>query len=85
MIKNIMEIIRKILKFLRVTQTISNEERQKNGLEKLGRGYFEANRLNPYNPLSYILIIIVIIIGMLMYGFVGFFEETKNYNPFKWD
>lgn len=77
--------MRKILKYLHVTQTVSNEARTKQGLPKLGRGFFDTHRLNPYNPLSYITVIIVIVIGILMFGFVGIFKEIPISNPFKWD
>jgi hypothetical protein len=77
--------MRKILKFLKVVQIISNEERHKNGLKRLGRGYFKAYRLNPYNPLSYVVIIGGIIIGTLLFGFYGFWKEADVRNPFKWD
>lgn len=72
-----------ILKLLKIVQVVSNEERHKNGLKRLGKGYFKAYRLNPYNPLSYIVVIIAIPIIILMYGFVGLFDKISN--PFKWD
>lgn len=77
--------MREILRFLKVIQTISNEERHKNGQKRLGRGYFEAHRLNPYNPLSYITIIVFLIVGILMFGFCGFWREVDLTNPFKWN
>ena len=77
--------MRKALKFLKIIQTVSNEERHKNGLKRLGRGFFEAHRLNPYNPLSYIVIVLIPIVGILMFGFVGFWKEVYIKNPFKWD
>lgn len=76
---------RKILKFLLIVQTVSNEQRHKQGLKRLGEGYFNAHRFNPYNPLSYIAVIIIIIVGILMFGFVGFWKETKTFNPFRWN
>lgn len=72
-----------ILKFLKILQVVSNEERHKNGLKRLGKGYFKAYRLNPYNPLSYVFFIISIPIIFLMYGVLGLFEQVSN--PFKWD
>ncbi len=77
--------MRKALKYLKIIQTISNEERHKNGLKRLGRGYFEAHRLNPYNPLSYITVVFALVIGILMFGFYGFWKEADTRNPFKWD
>lgn len=77
-------MIRKFLKTIYVLQEVSNEEREKRGLKKLGRGYFKAYRLNPYNPLSYISFIIIFIAGILMFGFIGIWKEIDNKNPFKW-
>lgn len=72
-----------ILKSLKIVQVVSNEERNKNGLKRLGKGYFNAYRLNPYNPLSYVVFIVSIPIIFLLYGIVGLFEKVTN--PFKWD
>lgn len=78
-------MIRKILRYLQILQTVSNEKRHKQGLKRLGRGYNETYRLNPYNPLSYITIIIILIVGILMFGFIGFWKEVTTLNPFRWD
>lgn len=72
-------MIRKILKFLYILQEIPNKDR------KLGRGFLTAYRINPYNPLSYIALLLIIIVGVLMFGFVGFWNETDKSNPFKWN
>jgi hypothetical protein len=76
---------RKILKCLQILQTVSNEKRHKQGLKRLGRGKVESHRFNPYNPLSYMALIIILIVGILMFGFVGFWKETPTLNPFRWD
>jgi hypothetical protein len=78
-------MFRKILKFLQIVQTVSNETRHENGSKRLGRGYDEAYRFNPYNPLSYVALIIILIVGIFMFGFVGFWKETETLNPFKWN
>ena len=75
--------MKKLLVKLKILQIVSNEERHKQGLKRLGKGYFEAYRLNPLNPLSYILVVATIPIILLMYGFFGLFE--KAINPFQWD
>lgn len=77
--------LQKILLFLRVVEIVSNDERHKNGLKRLGRGFRESLRLNPYNPLSYIAFILMIVVGLFMYGFVGVFEKIAVNNPFKWN
>lgn len=79
------DLIFEILKFLLIIQEVSNEERRKNGLKRLGKGYFTALRFNPYNPLSYILYLVIIFVGMLFYGIIGFWERIDHYNPFKWN
>ena len=77
--------MRKLLNYLKIIQTVSNEERHKLGIKRLGRGRFEAHRINPYNPLSYITIVLVLIVGMLAFGIYGFWKETDTRNPFRWD
>ncbi len=71
--------MKKFLKYIYVLQIVPNKDR------KLGKGYSQAIRLNPYNPLSYITIIVSIIIGVLMFGFVGFWNEVDLRNPLKWN
>ena len=68
---------------LYIIQEVDNEKRNKQGLKRLGQGYSKAYRLNPYNPLSYITIIIILIAGIIMFGTCGFWKEFTN--PFKWD
>lgn len=67
---------------LKIVQVVSNEQRHKDGLKRLGEGYFKAYRINPFNQLSYILLVVTIPVILLMYGFVGSFE--KAINPFRW-
>jgi hypothetical protein len=67
---------------LKIVQVVYNEKRNKNGLKRLGKGYFLAFRLNPYNPLSYILVICAIPILIVMDGLVGTFQKWEN--PFRW-
>lgn len=73
--------MRKILKRLLIIQEVSNQNRE----PKLGRGFHEARRLNPFNPLSYITVVVAIIVGILIFGFVGVWKEMDLKNPFKWD
>lgn len=68
---------------LKIIQKVSNTERAKKGLKKLGKGYFNAYRFNPYNPLSYIIIICIAVGGLIMYGVFGIFEKAEN--PFLWN
>jgi hypothetical protein len=78
-------MFRKALKYLLIVQEVDNEQRNKQGLKRLGRGYFKAYRFNPYNPLSYIALIIILFVGILMFGLYGFWKETTTLNPFRWD
>jgi hypothetical protein len=77
--------MKKILIALKIIQVVSNEQRKKQGLKYIGKGYFNAYRFNPYNPFSYLSVIIILIVGILMFGFYGFWKETDLRNPFKWN
>lgn len=77
--------MRGFLKALKIIQEVSNEERHKQGLKRLGRGFFKAHRLNPFNPLSYLTLVLILIFGILAFGFYGFWKEADaSRNPFKW-
>lgn len=76
--------MRDFLIAIKVIQVVSNEERRKNGLKRLGKGYFNAYRINPYNPISYPVVIIAFLIGVLLFGFVGIWSQTDG-NPFRWN
>jgi hypothetical protein len=52
-------------------------------VKKIEHG-FKRYRLNPWNPLSYIAIVIGALVGVFMFGFVGIFNEVDNRNHFKW-
>lgn len=41
-------------------------------------------RINPFNPLSYIVIVITLIVAVLMFGCVGMWRELDLRNPFKY-
>lgn len=75
--------MRNILLALKIVQKVSNEQRMVDGLQKLGRGYLNAYRLNPFNPLSYLVVLISIPITLLLFGFMGFYQRVEN--PFKWN
>lgn len=46
--------------------------------------YKVYTRMNPYNPLSYIVILITAILYIVLYGVVGFYKDLVR-NPFKWN
>lgn len=73
--------MRKLLKKLNIVQEVSNKNRS----IALGRGHSIARRLNPYNPLSYIVFICGFLLAIIMYGVVGFKNEVDLSNPFKWN
>jgi hypothetical protein len=73
--------MRKFLKAIWVIQEVSNKGRN----PKLGRGFSTAKRLNPYNPLSYLTIIILFIVGHILFGVVGVWKQFDTQNPFKWN
>ena len=70
----------KLLKFLWVIREESNRNRN----PKLGRGHVTAIKFNPFNPLSYLVLLLIFIVGIIMFGVVGFWKEIDLNNPFKW-
>lgn len=66
-----MKTLRRVLVILGITQTITNE----NGIT--------WHRLNPYNPLSYITLLLALLI-MGMYGFISAVVEILEDNPFRY-
>ena len=66
-----MKTLRRVLVILGITQKIKDE-----------RG-FERYRLNPYNPLSYITLLLALLI-MGMYGFISAVVEILEDNPFRY-
>lgn len=75
------EGILRILKFLYITQEVSNKGR----VVPLGIGFRTARRFNPYNPLSYIVVVLFLVAAIIMFGVVGFAKEVDHSNPFKWN
>lgn len=70
----------KLLKKIGVIQEVDNVGR------KLGRGFLTARRLNPYNPLSYIGLIIAVILFIPIVVIIAIYESVIKFrNPFKWD
>lgn len=70
----------KFLRQIKVVEEVSNAGRK----PYLGKGFSTAIRLNRWNPLSYIGLIIVYVIGLIAYGVVGFWDQVYVSNPFKW-
>jgi hypothetical protein len=44
----------------------------------------EKRRLNPYNPLTYIFMIVIVIIAIVLYGIVGAWAQLDLEKPFTW-
>ena len=42
-------------------------------------------RINPYNPLSYFVIIFGLILALILFGALGMWREVDIRNPFKWN
>jgi hypothetical protein len=66
----------KMLKNLRIIQ-----ERKRIDSFKITR---LEERFNPYNPLAYIFLLIMILIAIVLYGAVEVFKEERVIKPFKW-
>ena len=77
-------MITKIILFLKKIQVIQ-EVSNKGKTHPLGRGNSTARRLNPYNPLTYITLTVVFIVGMISFGIIGFWKEVDVKNPFNWE
>lgn len=73
--------MKKILKYLFIVQEVSNKNRE----VKVGRGFSTAYRFNPYNPITYIALILLLVVGIILFGFYGIWKQTDNTNPFKWN
>ena len=73
--------MKKLLTMLYIVQIVSNKGKN----PKLGKGHKDAYRFNPYNPLTYMALIITLIVGIIMFGFVGFWKKADVKNPFAWD
>ena len=73
--------MKKLLIKLLIIQVIDNTKRKD---KELGRGFTKAYRLNPWNPLSYVTIVIALLLGLVCFGVVGMWKEYDNKNPFKW-
>jgi hypothetical protein len=56
-------MFRKILKSLWILQEVDQENKK----NKLERGLSTARRINPYNPLSYAALLIILIVALLMF------------------
>lgn len=72
--------MRNLLIFLFIIQKKDNRNRE----IKLGKGGMFSYRFNPFNPLSYIVILLILIFGILAFGIIGFTKEIDLVNPFKW-
>ena len=69
--------MRKLLKILFIIQ-------EKKKLDEFKRTR-TLKRINPYNPLSYLAILITILIAIILFGFVGAWKEIDVLdNPFNW-
>ena len=68
--------MRRFLKAIRVIQ----ERKERTRLNS-----YTYMRLNPYNPLTYLAMIIGLILGVIMFGLVGIKDEIdKPKDYFKW-
>ncbi len=71
-----MRTLDKILKFLFVLQ-------KRTKTDAFNHKY-KQRRINPYNPLSYIFLMILYIIGFFAYGIQGMIEDARPIKEFKW-
>ena len=70
--------MRKLLKYLYVIQEKTHHDEFRRKRVK--------RRLNPYNPLTYVVMVSVIIVGVIMFGVVGLKNEINiDELKFKWE
>ena len=74
---SIMFNIRKILMLLNVIQFTKELPSHKMYM-------VEKRRWNPFNPLTYICLGVLFIVGFILYGVNGVFQETEIKDAFKW-
>lgn len=49
-------------------------------------GYYVYRRLNPWNPLTYLAILIMFVLVIVLYGVIGFYKEMSNtIKELKWN
>lgn len=65
------------LKRLYILQEFSNK-----GSVKKGKGFSYAMRFNPYNPLSYVAAILLLLVHLVLHGLLGVWNDFDN--PFMW-
>lgn len=70
-------MVRKILKWVFVIQ----ERQVKNSLGKKRT----ERRLNPYNPLTYLVVLSCLLIGIILFGVVGVWGQFNIKKDFKWN
>jgi hypothetical protein len=69
--------MRRLLKWLWVIQ-------KRSIIDPLGRGQTQR-RLNPFNPLTYLVILVSLIVGLVLFGLVGLKDEVNwDELKFKW-
>ena len=65
----------RILKLLYIRQEKQSENQY---------GTWIKFRINPFNPLTWVVIILGLVIALFMFGIVGMWREIDTTNPFKW-
>ncbi len=69
--------MRRLLKWLWVIQ-------KRSIIDPLGRRQTQR-RLNPFNPLTYLVILVSLIVGLVLFGLVGLKDEVNwDELKFKW-
>jgi hypothetical protein len=66
----------KLLRFMYVIQC----KRVRTGLGPT----IAMQRLNPFNPISYALLLVVLLVGIVLFGIAGVWEVLKLPRIFKW-
>jgi len=65
----------RILKLLYIRQEKQSENQY---------GTWVKFRINPFNPLTWVVIILGLVIALLLFGLIGMWKEIDTGNRFKW-
>lgn len=73
----------RLLETLRVIQ--SKSECRQNPNPELGIQHRNYRRFNPYNPLSYIVLAVILLTGIILFGVIGVWEQVEVDGVFIWE
>ena len=77
--------MKKIFKFLFILQERKVNITLTKKIDRTETHYYKTQkRLNPFNPLTYIVITIGFIVSVILFGIIGWKEEFNLHKELKW-